>query len=84
MSLESIQNGGIPVIKVGIGQSRNTTASDDWYIVVQVKRYKNQNAGNIVQKMRPATEDRYPGLQRNGTFIQVAYSPVVPHIVHHW
>ncbi|GFX09205.1 transposable element Tcb2 transposase [Trichonephila clavipes] len=53
---KAFQTTGIAVRKVGGGRPRTTTAGDDRYIILQVKRGRRQSASVIAQQLSTATE----------------------------
>jgi transposase len=52
---KAFQTTGTAVRKVGGGRPRTTTAGDDRYIVLQVKRGRQQSASTITQQLCTAT-----------------------------
>ncbi|GFW79229.1 transposable element Tcb2 transposase [Trichonephila clavipes] len=53
--LESVPNTGTAVRKVGGGRPRTTIAGDDRYIILQVKRGRQQSTSVIAQQLSTAT-----------------------------
>ncbi|GFX84749.1 transposable element Tcb2 transposase [Trichonephila clavipes] len=74
---KALQTTDTAVRKVGGGRPRTTTAGDDRYIILQVKRGRQQSSSVIAQQLSTATGRQVSRFTGPDAFTKGAYSPAV-------